>query len=260
MFYLYPEAPDIDGFIKSRTTKISFLWLSENVNKKDAYIQLIGQNWTTNLDIVPYFSRNLSENQKILYPSVEKQRDEKIIIETPNGDLVWIFPQSEIQLEFSWDILKKISKLNWKIWFLSWVFSSNIEFSWYEQDLTLEQNLWLKWIQDTYKSELLFYLKNQISESNIWWANNTIMYDIDGKIIWFLARMFPVTFGKNLQNYNEFQKYFSWSDEWIDLSKYSVSELEKSGWEQSSLWSYIKDNMDIGKNNTYGWLKKPEER
>ena len=39
MFYLYPDAPDIDGFIKSRTTKISFLWLSENVDKKDAYIQ-----------------------------------------------------------------------------------------------------------------------------------------------------------------------------------------------------------------------------
>jgi hypothetical protein len=64
-----------------------------------------------------------------------------------------------------------------------------------------------------YKQEIVSYLKNQISESRIGLANNTIMYNIDGIIIKFLSKMFPVTFSKNLHNYNEFQKYFSWVDQ-----------------------------------------------
>ena len=72
---------------------------------------------------------------------------------------------------------------------------------------------WLNSAQKIYKYELVYYLKNQISESKIGWANNTVMYNIDGKIIGFLAKMFPVSFGGNLDNYNEFQKYFSRVDE-----------------------------------------------
>ena len=260
MFYFYPDAPDIQWFIKGRKTKISFMWINEQVNKKDAYIQLVNSKWTTNLDIIPLFNLDLTESQKISYPAINTQRDEKIIIMTPHGDLVQIFPQSEIQIEFDWNTLKKISKQNWEIWFLSWIFNSNLEISWYKQDLTQEQIDFLKWTQNLYKSELVFYLKNQISESNIWWANNTIMYNIDGKIVGYLAKMFPITFGKNLQNYNEFQKYFSRFDEKIDLSRFDTKKLEEAWWEKKSLWWYIKDNANIGKDNTYGWLRKPEQR
>jgi hypothetical protein len=75
--------------------------------------------------------------------------------------------------------------------------------------LSQEEQKRIQWAQDIYKYELISYLKNQISESRIDLANNTIMYNIDGKIIKFLSKMFPVTFGKNLHNYNEFMKYFS---------------------------------------------------
>ena len=260
MFYFYPEAPDIQWFINNRSTELLFIWVNDRVNKSDAYVQLVTSKGTTDLVIMPYFSRALSESQKISYPSLKSQRDEKIIIITPYGDVIWLFPQSEIQVAFDWNKMKKVDKLNWKIWFLSWVFDSNIEILWYEQNLTQEQQDWIEWIQNLYKADLVSYLKNQIAESNIWWANNTIMYNIDGKIIWFLARMFPVTFGKNLRNYNEFQEYFSWVDEWVNLSKYSMSELEWNGWDGISVWWYIKNNMNMGKDSTYGLFKKPEKK
>ena len=42
----------------------------------------------------------LSENVKITYPSLKSYRDEKVLIITPQRDLIQIFPQSEIQIEF----------------------------------------------------------------------------------------------------------------------------------------------------------------
>lgn len=259
MFYFYPEAPDIQWFINNRSTELLFIWVNDRVDKSDAYVQLVTSKGTTDLVIMPYFSRALSESQKISYPSLKSQRDEKIIIITPYGDVIWMFPQSEIQVAFDWNEVKEIDKLNWKIWFLSWVFESNIEILWYEQNLTQEQQNWIEWIQNLYKADFVSYLKNQIAESNIWWANNTIMYNIDGKIVWFLARMFPITFGKNLRNYNEFQKYFSWVDEWVNLSKYSMNEVEWNGGDGVSVWWYIKNNMDMGKSSTYGLFKRPEK-
>ena len=64
-------------------------------------------------------------------------------------------------------------------------------------------------IQNLYKSDLVYYLRNQISDNNMSLANNTIMYNIDGIILKYLARIFPASFTKNLNNYNEFQKYFA---------------------------------------------------
>ena len=78
--------------------------------------------------------------------------------------------------------------------------------------MTQDQMEELKIEQYQYKYELVSHLKNQISESSISLASNTVMRNIDGKIIRYLARMFPTTFGRNLRNYNEFQKYFSWVD------------------------------------------------
>jgi hypothetical protein len=60
---------------------------------------------------------------------------------------------------------------------------------------------------------LVSYLKNQISDNEMSLANSSVMYNIDGKVIKWLARMFPASFTKNLRNYNEFQNYFSWVDE-----------------------------------------------
>jgi hypothetical protein len=89
------------------------------------------------------------------------------------------------------------------------------------EKLSSQQMDQIQSLQDEYKNELVSYLKDQISDSNISLANGTIMYDIDGRILRFLARMFPTSFGRNLRNYNEFMNYFSWVDEdEIDLTRY----------------------------------------
>lgn len=253
MFYFYPEAPDIDWFLKWRNCEILVLWAEGKVNKNDAYLKMTNKMGNFDTEIVPSFSRIISEDYKISYPSTTMQRNENVVIRSVQWDLVWLFPQSEIQLEFSWNNLKKISNLNWRIWFLSWVFEPSVEYVWDVQDLTPEQQERLEWIYNTYKYELVFYLKNQISDSNVSWANNTIMYDIDGKIIGFLAKMFPVSFGKNLDNYNEFQKYFSRVDEWVDLGRYEMRQW--SWWSVSFMWRNIKSNMNIWRNNTYKVFK-----
>lgn len=258
MFYFYPDEPDIQWFLKNRSNEIRTFWVNDVVEKRDAYIQITNLNGSEDFGVNQGFSKKLSENLKISYPSLKKDRDEKLVIMTPHWDLVWIFPQSEVQLEFEWDKLKTISKLNWKIWFLSWIFESDLEVLWYEEILTKDQQDWLNSAQDVYKYELMYHLKDQISESNIGRANNTVMYNIDGKIIKFLAKMFPVSFSRNLHNYNEFQKYFSWMDEWSDLGRYSMKQ--GSWYSISSIWWNMKESMNIWKSNTYWWFKKPEKK
>ena len=257
MFYFYPEEPDIKWFIESKNNEIRILWASGNVEKWDAYIKISNLRENEDFNINSDFSKALTENVKISYPSLNQYRDEKIIITTSYWDLVQIFPQSEISLEFSWKNLQTIKKLNWKIWFLSWIFESNIKIVWID-DLWQEEQTWLIWAQDIYKQELVYYLKKQISESRIWLANNTIMYNIDGIIIKILSKMFPVTFSKNMENYNEFQKYFSRTNEELDLWRFSMRQLT---WGSiSSFWWSIQENIDVWKNNTYGWFKKPKNR
>ena len=212
VFYLYPNKPDIEWFIKSRMYRISAFWVVEDVPKKDAYIQIVDQIKTNDFDIVSNFDRQISEDCRISYPSKKAERRENIVIVTPYWEFIWLFPQSEIELKFDGENMIGLSKLSWNIWFLSWVFDSSIDFSW-ESVLLPEQQDWILWLQYDYKYDFVTYLKNQISDNNMSLVNSTIMYNIDWKIIRLLARMFPATFSKNLRNYNEFQEYFRWVNE-----------------------------------------------
>jgi hypothetical protein len=257
MLYFYPDAPDIEWFLKNRDNEIRIIWTNNTVNKKDAYIRITNTKGNEDFEIRSNFSKTLSENVKITYPSLKEKREENVIIITSHWDLIQIFPQSEIQIEFEWKNLKKIEKLNWKIWFLSWIFESNIEIIWNE-NLSTDEKIELIWIQEIYKQDFISYLKDQISDSKISLANNTIMYNIDWVIIKILAKMFPITFDNNLKNYNEFQKYlWDFNDE-IDLSRYTIKQW---AWESidSMRWN-IKSNMNIWKTNTYWWFKTPEYR
>ena len=258
MFYFYPEEPDIEWFLNVKSDEIRVLWVDSLVEKTDAYVHVVDSRWANDFDIVPGFTKILSENVKISYPSLKSQRDEKLVIITSFWDLIRIFPQSEVQVEFDWNNLIWVSKLNWKIWFLSWVFNSDVKVSWYEENLTQDQLDFINWAQSMYKSELVSYLKNQISDSKIGRANNTIMYDIDGRIIRLLAKLFPISFGKNLRNYNEFQKYFGLADGWVDLGRYEMKQW--TWWSITSVWWSVKGNMSVWKDNTYGIFKKPENR
>ena len=253
MFYFYPEAPDIEWFLKNRSTEIQFIWVAKHVDKSEAYIQFSTDKGSSNVEIAPY-SRSLSENQKISYPSLRQNRDEIIIIRTPEWDLFQLFPQSEIKLEFSWKDLKTVSKLNWKVWFLSWVFDSVVKYSWEVDSLTPEQQEQLEWIGNVYKRELVMYLKSQISKSNMSRTNNTMMYNLDGKIVKILSKMFPSSFGKNERNYKEFQKYFNRVDGDAELWRQSTIQLEGNWWIDSLRWN-LKENINVWRENTYKVLK-----
>lgn len=253
MFYLYPEKPDVEWFIKNRQNQIFVEWLNESIEKKDAYIQIVTLQKTEDFEITPNFNKILVENCSIVYPSQKKYRDEKLLIITSYGDVFWIYPQSEIQLEFDGETLLNLSKISWKVWFLTWVFDSPLNIIWDMENLSLDEQNFLQWIQHQYKLDFISFLKRQISDSNISLANNTIMYDIDWKIIKFLAKLFPATFTKNMYNYNEFQKYFDLvSDEKFWLSKYDMRQESISIWE---FWKGMEENIEEWKWNLYDVFK-----
>lgn len=253
VFYFYPNKPDIEWFINSRNYEISAIWVADDVEKRDAYLQIY--NWKKNEDyeIVPWFSKVLSESCEISYISNRSEREEEIIFITPEWETFQMFPQSKIQLDFGWKKLTRVSKIVWRVGVLSWIFEWGVEFVWDVENILPEQLEKLQNLQDGYKYDLVSYLKDQISESHISLANGTIMYDIDGKILRFLAKMFPASFGKNLKNYDEFMYYFSWVDQdEVDLWRYSKNP---SWWTMNSMLKTMKEGVKNWKQDTY-LLKK----
>ena len=253
LFYFYPDKPDIDWFIASRKYELSWVWFIERVDKRDAYIEVKDTKKIEDYEIGQWFVRVLSDSCEISYPSNKIERDWKIILMTPEWEIFWIFPQSKIEVQFSWNTLVKLSKITGKVGVLSWVFEESTEFIWNFDELPDEEISELKNLQDGYKRDLVLYLKEQISDSNISLANGTIMYDIDGRILRFLARMFPTSFWKNLKNYNEFMNYFSWVNDEVDLSIYSNRNMPK--WSIRYMLRTMKEGIKIGKQDTY-LLKK----
>ena len=250
--YFYPDKPDIQWFMAGRNYEIYAAWVVEEVDKRDAYIEIDNSRRAEEYEILPWFSKVLWESCEVSYPSNKIEREEKIVLVTPEWEIFWIFPQSKIKLDFSWKKIVKISKLAWRVGVLSWVFDGEIGFEW-EESLSQEQIEELMILQNGYKNDLVVYLKDQISDSNISLANGTIMYDIDWRILKFLAKMFPTSFGKNLKNYNEFMYYFSWVDkDEIDLERYSSRSTK---WSVSSMWKTMKEGFKNWKKDTY-LLKK----
>lgn len=254
VFYLYPEEPDIEWFISSKSYDLSFIWVTEQIQKRDAYIQITNNRKNEDFLISPWFSKILSENCKISYPSLKSQREEKIVIITPSWETFLLFPQSEVSVEFSWFDISRIINVNWRVWVMSWLFDSSLKYIWSIYGLSSWDNEMLLWIKEWYEYELVWYLKNQISDSHISLANNTLMYNIDGIVLKYLAKMFPTSFSKNLDNYNEFQKYFSLVENSTNLSRSSFEERSQE-WEFKSFWSGLKKNMKIWKWNTYNIFK-----
>lgn len=255
IFYLYPDEPDIDGFINSRKYELFVSWIDQSVEKSEAYLQISNSRRSNQFQIIPNYSRILLEDCQITYPSLKMDRDEKITLLTPNGEVFIIFPQSDIQITFSWNKVSKLEKARWRIWFLSGMFESSMEISWDVQDLTPEYLEFMQRIYKLYQVDLIDYLKNQISDSKISLAHNTVMYKIDWTIINFLARMFPTTFSRNLRNYDAFQYYFSLvPDNEINLARYNTDSNKKIS--TKLFLKTIRNNRDLWKWNMYDIWKK----
>jgi len=250
IFYLYPESPDIEWFIKSQTYKLTISGITNNIDKNDAFIKIQTNKKSEEIQIIPWYSREITDSCTISYPSLQENRNEKITFSTPQWDIFILLPQSSIELNFTDKNLVKVSNINWKIWFLSWLFNSTFEYEWWIDNLDEQQINTITDFQNQYKSELISHLKLQISDSSIDFANNTIMYNLDGKLLKILAKLFPATFSRNLENYNDFQKYFSI----IPNNQVNINQHFKrneSTIHTDTLWSDIKENAQVGKQNIY---------
>ena len=255
IFYLYPEEPNIWWFVDSKVYQLSTMWIYDKIPKNDAYIQIENSKKSDNFQISSSFSKILSENNKISYPSLKKDRDGIVYIISPQWDLFLLFPQSEIQTQFSWNNLISLANINWRVRFFTWMFDSSIKYIWENAEISQEMWNYVEEIQNLYKSDLVSFLKNQISGNKTNLTNSNIMQDIDGIILKFLAKMFPASFSKNLKNYEYFQYYFSMvkSDK-INLNIYANDRSEEIT--IKSLRSNIKENMNFGRNNAIKDKKK----
>lgn len=251
IFYLYPEAPDINWFLKTQDTTISFLWVDGSIAKKDAYVQIVSDKGKKeDFSIEWSFNKILSEDCRILYPSLQTDRLEKIVISNPDGWFLLVLPQTEVQLKFSWWFIKGVYNVSWRIWVLSWVLDIGVVFSWHKYDLSDDELDLLDGLQDAYKLKLVSYLKKQISGDEISLVNTSIMYSVNGTILKFLVKMFPASFSKNLRNYNKFQEYFSLvpSDEY---KNYTTSLQRGNQLDVDSFFWDLRDNMEIWHENMY---------
>ena len=256
MFYFYPDKPDIEWFINNGNYKIIVEWVDDELEKSDAYINITDSKRSNDYVISPGFERNILENCKISYPSIRVDREENVVIKTPEWKKFFLFPQSEVQLEFEWKKMIKFSKVAWKVMVFSWMFEDDIDIVWEMEEFKNDEEILdlVDSLNEEYKYELVYYLKNQISESDISLANNTIMYNIDWVLLKFLAKIFPTSFSKNLKNYKEFMDYFGlieWNN--IDLKRYS--KKNESWISVFSLFSELIDDVSIWVNNIYWWRK-----
>ena len=256
MFYFYPDKPDIEWFINNWNYKIIVEWVDDELEKSDAYINITDSKRSNDYIISPGFERNILENCKISYPSIRVDREENVVIKTPEWKKFFLFPQSEVQLEFEWKKMIKFSKVAWKVMVFSWMFEDDIDIVWEMEEFKNDEEILdlVDSLNEEYKYELVYYLKNQISESDISLANNTIMYNIDWVLLKFLAKIFPTSFSKNLKNYKEFMDYFALI-EWNEVNLKRFSKKNESWISVFSLFSKMINDVSIWVNNIYWWRK-----
>lgn len=245
-FYLYPDAPDIEWFINARNYQLSVYWVSEPVEKREAYIQITNDRKSEDFAIVSNLRKSLWLDIKISYMSVRRSRSEKVLILSPWWDVVWIYPQSEVELQFMSRDKLKVSKLAWRVWFGSWIFGWNIEYVGDLEEDDSSSDL-LDRVKYEYLMDLTRHLHNQIDSEQISFANTEIMQKADGALLRFLARIFPTTFGQNLSNYNEFQKYFDMVED--DKKIQRDYEVSQTWWDSWWLRNNLKNGISIGRKN-----------
>ena len=255
MFYFYPDKPDIEWFINNGSYKI-VEWVDNELEKSDTYINIKDSKRSTDYIISPNFTKDILWNCKISYPSIKIDRKENVIIKTPEWKKFFLFPQSEVQLEFEWKKMIKFSKVAWKVMVFSWMFQDDIDIVWEMENFKDDKKILdlLDSLDEEYKYELVYYLKNQISESKISLANNTIMYNIDWVLLKFLAKIFPTLFSKNLKNYKEFMDYFALI-EWNEVNLKRFSKKNEPWISVFSSFSELIDDVSIWVNNIYWWRK-----
>jgi len=99
--YLYPEKPDIEGFINNRETQFT-LYSPKNLSKQEAYIKI--ENTVNKKSQELIFTEGISvyplkNSTNISYISRFQTGENYIIIQFPNNSLLEIYPQTQLSLQ-----------------------------------------------------------------------------------------------------------------------------------------------------------------
>ena len=100
-FYLYPEAPDIQGFIAKQSPKL-IISSTSTIPKNESYIQIqnLNNQKKETFTFKPEKRKiNLTENSEILYASNTPRKENQIFLLLENGDLMNIFPQTLLHFD-----------------------------------------------------------------------------------------------------------------------------------------------------------------
>lgn len=251
-FYLYPEAPDIQGFKDNRNDYLFISW-NQTLSTDNAKIQIKTNKKDEIYEISPFFSKTIEQDCQISYLSTKTHRTEFLWILTNEGNVLLIYPQTQITIKTDSGKIKDITANNWSVFFKSGLLITDTIYSWKNWDINEEINQIINNKQKKYSNDLIKYLKDQISKNNISSFNNTTIHNINWYIIKILANIFPTFFQQNLDNYNQFQFYFSLNEE--KILNYDKYQLNNSWISTKFTLSQIKDNINI-KNKSFLFRKK----
>lgn len=236
-FYLYPEAPDIQGFIAKQSPKL-IISSTSTIPKNESYIQIqnLDNQKKETFTFKPEKRKiNLTENSEILYASNTPREENQIFLLLENGDLMNIFPQTLVHFDKDHQTIT-ILQGTWEIAYSSlerkWDFSGNLQ--------ELNEKTY-QTITDSYRNDLNIHLYKQIGNGV---QKNVIIRNINKKFLTIMEKILPGVFYQNLQNFEEFNKYRKTDDTILDTSKYQNTNHQAQEWLFSEGRDHIKQNKE----------------
>ncbi|MDR2190248.1 MAG: hypothetical protein LBP53_03515 [Candidatus Peribacteria bacterium] len=234
LFYLYPEAPDKDGFIAQQ--HLQLITISDTQTPKYlAYLKITDLATQRSQDLLFSEGRStfsLPASAQISYIATQNDAPQQVFLLFPEGNLVQIPPQSIYTIEQH--TLKNFSTpTNELLLFVAPRTTS--EFS-----SSLSADVYYT-LTSPYRHHLKSYL---IQQTNSPFIANATLQQLNKAVLKLLATMFPGFFTKNLQHYEEFQSYFSLATSQPSLlttNKYTPPPQQS----EFSLWKSLRENMQL---------------
>ena len=239
LFYLYPEAPDVQGFINRQQTQL-ILHSPIEVKRQQAYIQII--DIETSRIQEKLFNQgtslfNTSTNFQINYISTTTDNEFETFLIFPDWSLLQILPQhsiiSNIILEYNPQYIKAFSAPRQNMNKIYLPENKNI--------ITIEEETYRK-ISTFYRNNFQQHLTQQIGSQL---RTNSSIQNINISVLSFLSKIFPWFFSQNVKNAQQFQYYFTFfnnQERTIETNKYNISKEIK---DETNIFQQIKNNIKI---------------
>lgn len=242
IFYLYPHAPDVEGFIQQQPSQLILTSPTQQA-QFTAYITLVNlsthkqqtflfQTWTQFI-VLP-------ETYQISYVATTPDNEAQVFIIFPDATLFQILPQSTMYVQNeitpeTWTFLRHQS--------LRTGLLEDISRVWKNRHLLLplmSQETYEN-VTSFYRTTFTSYLIEQIGSPFI---ASPVMQQINKTVLMLLSKVFPWFFSQNLDNYYKFQTYFSFThvSEPSPTNKYTLSQSIES---DSNLRESIKKNVQL---------------